>query len=226
MRSPMAYAKVELHPQNPCTVCPCSCYSSLTTQQPTLWMWQRQDTYSECAGQCTALCLIMYQSHSTLHPCSSWYARSQYLSLCLCLCLYQVPAAVLQVKVQPCGIGQVPSADQNKCTLCPYSSYSFDPIVDDCKTCPTGASCIGGATLVPQQQYWHSAPDSDHIVTCPNNNACAGNTGALLACQNETYQASLDVDQVQLNLTPCMQWMPCMYSIYVYGMHTAHVHSM
>lgn len=115
-------------------------------------------------------------------------------------CAKQVPAATVQVTVQPCGVGQVPSADQNQCTLCPSSSYSFDPTVDDCKTCPTGATCIGGATLVPQQQYWHSAPDSDHIVTCPNNNACAGNTKALLTCQNLTYQASLVDNQVGFGL--------------------------
>lgn len=109
----------------------------------------------------------------------------------------QVPAAVLQVTVQPCGLGQIPSADQTQCMLCPSSSYSFTPLVDDCKPCPAQAKCIGGATLVPLQQ-WHSAPDSDHIVPCPNNNACAGSTSALLACQNATYQARLDVEQVGL----------------------------
>ena len=110
----------------------------------------------------------------------------------------QVPAAVLQVTVQPCGFGQIPSADQTQCMLCPSSSYSFTPQVDDCKPCPAQAKCIGGATLVPLQQ-WHSAPDSDHIVPCPNNNACAGSTSALLACQNATYQARLDVEQVGLH---------------------------
>ncbi len=110
----------------------------------------------------------------------------------------QVPAAVLQVTVQPCGFGQIPSADQNQCMLCPSSSYSFTPLVDDCKPCPAQAKCIGGATLVPQQQ-WHSAPDSDHIVPCPNNNACAGSISALLACQNVTYQTRLNVEQVGLH---------------------------
>ena len=109
----------------------------------------------------------------------------------------QVPAAVVQVTVQPCGLGQVPAAGQNECMLCPSSTYSFDPVVDTCKPCPAQATCSGAATLVPHQQFWHSAPDSDHILTCPNNNACVGNTAALLACQNATYQASLDVEQVR-----------------------------
>ena len=112
-----------------------------------------------------------------------------------CCAVAQVPAAFLQVSVQPCGVGQVPTEDSNQCVPCPSSSYSFDPTVGTCKPCPTGATCTGGATLVPEQQFWHSAPDSDHIVTCPNNNACAGNTSALLACQSSVYQAQLDVSQ-------------------------------
>ena len=135
-----------------------------------------------------------------------------------------MPAATVQVTVQPCGLGQVPSSDNSQCTLCPSSTYSFDPLVDDCKPCPSQATCMGGATLVPQQQFWHSAPDSDHIITCPNNNACAGSTAALLACQNATYQGSLDVTQVtmrahnqHLALSVCQhftiwafsRWLPC-----------------
>ena len=109
----------------------------------------------------------------------------------------QVPAAVVQVTVQACGLGQVSAAGQNECMLCPSSTYSFDPGEDTCQPCPAQATCSGGATLVPHQQFWHSAPDSDHIVACPNNGACAGSTATLLACQNATYQASLDVEQVR-----------------------------
>ena len=115
-----------------------------------------------------------------------------------CCDLPQVPAAILQINVQPCGVGQVPTQDGNECIACPSSTYSFDPASGACKPCPAQGTCSGGATLVPQQQYWHSAPDSDHIVTCPNSNACAGDTSALLACQNATYQAQLDVSQVRM----------------------------
>lgn len=55
---------------------------------------------------------------------------------------------------------------------------------------------VTGATLVPQQGYWHSAPDSDHMVSCPNSNACQGNTAFLLACQNATYSAGITLNQV------------------------------
>lgn len=125
----------------------------------------------------------------------------------------QVPPATLEVDVQPCGIGQIPTADGNQCISCPSSSYSFDPTIPDCKPCPFGATCMGGATLVPLQQYWHSAPDSDHIVTCPNSNACAGNTAALLSCQNASYEANLAVDQVGCAHHACMKdgdlWQCC-----------------
>ncbi len=141
---------------------------------------------------CTAFAKHCYSSGSDHNPALSSDSRSPVLLA------VQVPAAVLQVTVQPCGLGQIPSADQTQCMLCPSSSYSFTPLVDDCKPCPAQAKCIGGATLVPLQQ-WHSAPDSDHIVPCPNNNACAGSTSALLACQNATYQARLDVEQVGLH---------------------------
>ena len=65
---------------------------------------------------------------------------------------------------------------------------------------------------MPQQQHWHSAPDSDHMVACPNGNACAGDVAALLSCQNATYEANLAVDQVcnivsafTLNLSTAMR---------------------
>ena len=68
-----------------------------------------------------------------------------------------------------------------------------------------GGNCTGGgATLVPQQQYWHSDAQSDHIVMCPNNNACQGNTSALVACQNITYH-----NQLQVRL--CEAWHECMH---------------
>lgn len=136
--------------------------------------------------------------HSPLH--SSYRAPPPPCPSCphspACCGAPQVPPAILQIHVQPCGVGQVPTQDGNECIACPSSSYSFDPASGACKPCPAQGTCTGGATLVPQHQYWHSAPDSDHIVTCPNGNACAGNTKALLACQNAIYQAQLDVSQV------------------------------
>lgn len=143
-------------------------------------------SYPECLHHAATL-WFMCSSHAVLLPHIQWSA---------CCDAPQVPAAILQIDVQPCGLGQVPTQDGNQCIACPSASYSFDPASGACKPCPAQGICSGGATLVPQQQNWHSAPDSDYIVTCPNNNACAGSTSELLACQNATYQAQLDFTQV------------------------------
>ncbi|DBA73772.1 TPA: hypothetical protein ACH3X2_009743 [Trebouxia sp. C0005] len=104
-----------------------------------------------------------------------------------------VTPAVIQVNVSSCRLGQVATSAE-QCTFCTPGSYSFDPTTNVCKPCPQGGNCTGGgATLVPQQQYWHSDAQSDHIITCPNNNACQGNTSALVACQNTTYHNQLQV---------------------------------
>lgn len=158
--------------------------------------------------------MLSCENRRTAHPitCSATLNACDMLPFCECLARHavlllhiqwsacydvpQVPAAILQIDVQPCGLGQVPVQDGNQCTACPSASYSFDPASGACKPCPAQGICNGGATLVPQQQHWHSAPDSDYIVTCPNSNACAGSASELLACQNATYQAQLDFTQV------------------------------
>jgi len=107
--------------------------------------------------------------------------------------------------VSSCKLGQVPTSTE-QCTFCTPGSYSFHPTINECKPCPQGGNCTaGGATLVPQQQYWHSDAQSDHIITCPNNNACQGNTSALVMCQNITYH-----NQLQVRL--CNAWHECMHS--------------
>ncbi|KXZ42543.1 hypothetical protein GPECTOR_137g650 [Gonium pectorale] len=41
-----------------------------------------------------------------------------------------------------------------------------------CLPCPAHATCPGGAVLVPQPGYWHSAPDSALFHRCPHPEAC------------------------------------------------------
>ena len=46
--------------------------------------------------------------------------------------------------------------------------------------------------------YWHSAPDSDWIVPCPNSEACQGNSDELLRCKKASYDAAANQIVVRL----------------------------
>lgn len=48
-------------------------------------------------------------------------------------------------------------------------------------------NCTGGPNLVPEEQYWHSASNSDYIIRCPNGDACRGNRSQLLSCKRAAY---------------------------------------
>ncbi|KAG2448259.1 hypothetical protein HYH02_006843 [Chlamydomonas schloesseri] len=48
-----------------------------------------------------------------------------------------------------------------------------------CLSCPAHATCPGGAVVVPEPGYWHSAPDSAWVHRCPQTAAC-GDSSHLL----------------------------------------------
>lgn len=110
----------------------------------------------------------------------------------------QATPLTIVVQVRNCTKGQF-SFSPEQCTLCPPGTYNMSA-GGNCTACPEGAQCFGGATLVPQNQSWHSAPESDHMVACPNNNACLRNITALKICQNAAYSLQLarNLSQVQL----------------------------
>ncbi|KAG2442491.1 hypothetical protein HXX76_002577 [Chlamydomonas incerta] len=41
-----------------------------------------------------------------------------------------------------------------------------------CQSCPEHATCPGGAVVVPEPGFWHSAPDSAWMHRCPQQQAC------------------------------------------------------
>jgi hypothetical protein len=71
-----------------------------------------------------------------------------------------ITPAVLRLHIRNCSRGEVaPSADT--CEVCLPGSYSLHPSQATCQPCPAaGASCPGGAALVPLPGWWHSAADS------------------------------------------------------------------
>lgn len=88
--------------------------------------------------------------------------------------------------MRACAAGEV-QTNPETCTACPASSYSFNTSHTSCDACPPNANCTGGANLIPAKQYWHSSPDSDYIIQCPNNYACLGDRNQLLSCKNASY---------------------------------------
>jgi hypothetical protein len=71
-----------------------------------------------------------------------------------------IAPAVLKLHIRNCSRGEIaPSPDT--CQVCLPGSYSLDPSQGACQTCPAaGASCPGGAAIVPLPGWWHSAADS------------------------------------------------------------------
>jgi hypothetical protein len=66
----------------------------------------------------------------------------------------------LELRIRNCTRGEfAPSPDT--CQVCSPGSYSLHPSQQSCQPCPAaGASCPGGAALVPLPGWWHSATDS------------------------------------------------------------------
>jgi predicted outer membrane repeat protein len=71
-----------------------------------------------------------------------------------------VSPAVLQLHIRNCTRGEVaPTPDT--CQVCAPGSYSLHSSQETCQPCPiAGASCPGGAAILPLPGWWHSAADS------------------------------------------------------------------
>ena len=100
------------------------------------------------------------------------------------------------VHVRPCIVGEIQSTPET-CTACLASTFSFTSNHTACDACPANANCTGAAKLVPNPQYWHSAPNSDFMVQCPNSKACQGNREELSSCKQQAFMAEADPTQVK-----------------------------
>ena len=99
------------------------------------------------------------------------------------------------VSVRECIMGEVQSTPET-CTACLAPTFSFASNQTLCDACPANANCTGGAIVVPNLQYWHSAPNSDFMVQCPNREACEGNREELRSCKQQASTAAHDPTQV------------------------------
>lgn len=83
-----------------------------------------------------------------------------------------------------CRPGEV--SDDLVCRLCTENYYSFKPSVN-CLQCEVHANCTGGATLIPEDGYWHSTPFSPLFHECLVEDACkySGRYDSLYAFYND-----------------------------------------
>ncbi|KAF6259507.1 hypothetical protein COO60DRAFT_1460131 [Scenedesmus sp. NREL 46B-D3] len=115
--------------------------------------------------------------------------------------LVEVPPATLSLRVRHCVRGEVaPSPDT--CLVCLPGTYSLDPSQQSCQPCPApGASCPGGAAIVPEPGWRHSAADSAQMHSCPNPDACSGDRTALRICgEDATCRDDSSYNQLQCNV--------------------------
>ena len=70
------------------------------------------------------------------------------------------------------------------CERCEKFKYllHFSPN-EDCRLCPKGADCAGGADLSTKKNFWRTSVDSDEVWKCPLNGAChAGSPDSIDVC--------------------------------------------
>jgi hypothetical protein len=84
---------------------------------------------------------------------------------------FQVPKPLpinLTVQARPCTTGEEQGSD-GRCRSCSSGTYGRN---GQCLACKQGAQCPGGALLLPEEGWWHSAPMSDVFIPCLQSEAC------------------------------------------------------
>ena len=104
--------------------------------------------------------------------------------------------------MRECIMGEIKPTPEI-CTACLALTFSFASNNESCDACPANANCTGGAVVVPNPQYWHSAPNSDFMVQCPNREACEGNREELRTCKQQALIAANDPSLVQMTRLSC-----------------------
>ena len=79
--------------------------------------------------------------------------------------------AYLSVSFRKCIAGE--QIETTACTLCPDGKYLL-AAATSCKSCPTGATCSGGSSMVVKNGYWRSSIDSEVVYSCEYSAACIG----------------------------------------------------
>lgn len=93
----------------------------------------------------------------------------------------------IKIQLRNCTRGE--HYTQKSCLKCDEGKYSFNP-EKECKSCPKGAICPGGAVLLMKPDYWRPSEKSDVVYECPYPAACVGSKTAedyLGSCEDGYY---------------------------------------
>eukprot|EP00004_Rigifila_ramosa_P000237 TRINITY_DN1026_c0_g1_i1.p1 TRINITY_DN1026_c0_g1~~TRINITY_DN1026_c0_g1_i1.p1 ORF type:complete len:1525 (-),score=393.03 TRINITY_DN1026_c0_g1_i1:32-4579(-) len=78
---------------------------------------------------------------------------------------YGFPDILLPIQLDNCSVGEYVPENRIGCSLCPPNTYNR-VAGGECKDCPTGADCLGGANIEAEDGYWYDAA-SDAFYSCP-----------------------------------------------------------
>lgn len=102
----------------------------------------------------------------------------------------QLSSVLVKLEVRNCSTGEEVRDEQ--CHFCGLGSFSIQPGAL-CRPCPTGASCYGGAILLPKAGYWRVSNQSEEVSACLQPIACLGSSvglGEVNVCE-DGYEGKL-----------------------------------
>lgn len=97
--------------------------------------------------------------------------------------------AYINLELRECIIGEETS--EIMCKECDSGTFIIYP-ADNCLTCPTGAVCPGGDSVIPNAGYWRSSVFSEYVYKCSTTEAClGGSTEDFIGACFEGYEGIL-----------------------------------
>lgn len=76
----------------------------------------------------------------------------------------------IEAQLRDCVVGEA-LISENACVKCEYGKYNMKP-GGVCKSCPLGASCLGGDKIFAAAGYWRYSKQTDVFINCLNPSAC------------------------------------------------------
>lgn len=85
----------------------------------------------------------------------------------------RLSSVLVKLDTRNCSIGEEIKDEQ--CHMCGLGSFSLEAGTT-CRPCISGASCYGGATILPKAGYWRASAKSEKVSACLRPSACLGDS--------------------------------------------------